>query len=151
MSLLNNKRIRIRVAGILIENGNVLMVCHQKNGKSYWLLPGGGVDYGETLPQALRREFEEEIGIKVEVHDLLFSIDSISPSGKRHIVNLVFICKYSSGVYRLGLDKRLSDFKFLSIEELSNATVYPSLKKQLIDYVAGEIGQKIYLGSHWNK
>ena len=151
MSLLNKKRIRIRVAGVLVENGNILMVCHQKNGKNYWLLPGGGVDYGETLTQALKREFEEELGIKVDVHDLLFSIDSISPSGKRHIVNLVFICTYNSGVYRLGSDKRLFDFKFLSAEELSNATVYPSLKKQLVNYVAGETDQHIYLGSHWNK
>ncbi|MDA3901236.1 MAG: NUDIX domain-containing protein [Spirochaetes bacterium] len=151
MSLLNKKNIRIRVAGLLIENGSLLMVCHKKNNRSYWLLPGGGVEYGETLQEALAREFEEELGIIVEPKDLLFSIDSIAPSGKRHIVNLVFSCSYLSGTYRLGSDKRLFDFKFLSLAELSDVTIYPSFKKQLIEYITGADNKRVYLGSHWKK
>ena len=40
-------RPRIRVAGILIENDKILLIQHYKNNKKYWLIPGGGNDWGE--------------------------------------------------------------------------------------------------------
>ena len=46
---------RIRVSSILRWQGRVLLCRQEKPGKEYWLLPGGGVDGGETLIEALRR------------------------------------------------------------------------------------------------
>ena len=46
------KNIRVRVAGIIVEDARVLLIAHKKNDKVYWLLPGGGVDFGESLPDA---------------------------------------------------------------------------------------------------
>ena len=40
-------RPRVRVAGVLIENGKILLIQHHKEDKKYWLVPGGGVDWGE--------------------------------------------------------------------------------------------------------
>ena len=50
---------RIRVAGLLLQGGSVLLVRHQKGEDTYWLLPGGGVQYGESLEEALNRELLE--------------------------------------------------------------------------------------------
>ena len=41
--------VRVRVAVLIRKGDQVLLVEHQKNGHKYWLLPGGGVEYGESL------------------------------------------------------------------------------------------------------
>lgn len=145
------RKIRIRVAGLLLEEDRVLMVQHKKDHKSYWLLPGGGVKYGESLADAVKREFLEELGIDVEVGDTLFVSDAISPKGKRHIVNVIFVCKYLSGEYSLGDDKRLVGFDFIDKERLHTIVVYPPFKESLIDYMDTRERSTIYLGSKWNK
>ena len=43
---------RVRVAGIVIEDNKLLLIAHKKNNSVYWLLPGGGVNYGESLEEA---------------------------------------------------------------------------------------------------
>ena len=58
---------RIRVSAVLRWRGAILLCRHEKPGKEYWLLPGGGVDSGESLVDALRRELAEEIGIDEDV------------------------------------------------------------------------------------
>ena len=58
---------RIRVSAILKWQGRVLLCRQEKPGKEYWLLPGGGVEGGETLDEALRRELGEELGLWEDV------------------------------------------------------------------------------------
>ena len=73
---------RIRVSAILRWKGRVLLCRHEKSGRGeYWLLPGGGVNSGESLVEGLRRELTEEVGIG---DDLTFEgpvavVDSIAP------------------------------------------------------------------------
>ena len=82
----------IRVAGLLVHEGRMLMVEQGREEERYWLLPGGGVQFGETLSDALRREFTEELGIRVGVSKLLAIVESVSPdpSYRKHVVHLVF-------------------------------------------------------------
>ncbi len=87
---------RIRVSAVLRWEGRVLLCRHEKSGRGeYWLLPGGGVNSGESLIEALRRElrgggrdrgrspFEGPVAI----------VDSIAPKrgfiGK-HVVHIIF-------------------------------------------------------------
>lgn len=144
------QKIRIRVAGLLVKDGRVLLVCHKKKNKKYWLLPGGGVDLGESLPEALVREFREELDIDIAVKDIVYVSDSISPHKKRHIVNVVFKCDYISGEYRLGADKRLFDFNFFLSEELDNLVLYPSFREELRAYIDEGMSRDVYLGSCWS-
>ncbi len=82
----------IRVAGLLVHEGRILMVEQGREGERYWLLPGGGVHFGETLSDALRREYIEELGVRVGVSKLLAIVESVSPdpSYLKHVVHLVF-------------------------------------------------------------
>ena len=55
---------RIRVSALLRWEGRILLCRHEKAGRGeYWLLPGGGVNGGESLVEALRRELSEEVGV----------------------------------------------------------------------------------------
>ena len=63
---------RARVCAAIIQGDKILMVKHRHDGKSYWTLPGGGVQPGESNEQALVREVLEETQLKVEVDRFLF-------------------------------------------------------------------------------
>jgi len=66
---------RVRAAGLGIIGSAVLVVKHRKDGRSYWLLPGGGIRVGESAKTALQREIREELNISVVVGDLLFVVE----------------------------------------------------------------------------
>ena len=55
------------LSAVLRWDDQILLCRHEKPGKEYWLLPGGGVDGGESLVDALHRELFEEIGIDEEI------------------------------------------------------------------------------------
>ncbi len=54
----------IVASGVLIEDGRVLLIRHEKLG--VWIYPGGHVEPDETPSEAVRREFLEETGLEVE-------------------------------------------------------------------------------------
>jgi len=124
---------RIRVAAIIVQDGQILLARHQKKGKRYWVWPGGGVDYGETVEEALVRELREEAGLKIRVRDLVLVNDSIPPNKRRHIVNLYFTAAIRSGKIVVGVsDKRLVGMKFVPLSKLPNIKVYPDVRKELL-------------------
>jgi len=142
---------RIRVAGILLNShGEVLMIEHQKEGKEYWLLPGGGVDYGEEVKTALSREFLEETGLDVDVKEFLFMVESIAPDQSRHIVNLVFLVEKKGGALHIGEEERLKSVKYIQCSQIYDMIIYPNTKKEIIEFLeTGKINQN-YLGSRWD-
>ncbi len=86
---------RIRVSALLRWRGRVLLCRHEKPGREYWLLPGGGVNWGESLVDALRRELAEEIAIDEELplEGPVAIVDSIAPLrsfAAKHVVHVIF-------------------------------------------------------------
>lgn len=64
--------IKLGVSGILLHSNKVLLGRRVKDDPSLpgmWCSPGGGVEFGETLVQALAREFMEEVGLSIEIID----------------------------------------------------------------------------------
>ena len=92
---MNNKYpTHIVAAGGLVSNsqGQILLLKSPRYGD--WEFPGGQVEEGETIPQALKREVLEETGVVVEVKSLVGIYSNLR---KPSIVNLDFICEYISG------------------------------------------------------
>lgn len=142
------KKVRVRVSGFLSRDDSLLLVAHKKKDEIYWLLPGGGVCYGESLKAALAREFREELGIRVEVGQVLFMCDSIDPRGRRHILNVSFRCDYRGGELRLGSDRRLHDFGFFTAQQISGLRLYPPVNGALVSILDNR-QPDCYLGSLW--
>lgn len=66
---------RVNARGVVWRDGTVLAVRHRdENGveSPYWAIPGGGLDPKESLERAVKRELKEELGVSVEVGNLLF-------------------------------------------------------------------------------
>lgn len=140
--------VRVRVAGVLITGDGVLLIAHKKNNDVYWLLPGGGVDYGESLSEALAREFVEELNINITVNELAFISDSIDPAGERHVVNICFMCKYAGGDYQLGTESRLHDFRFFKREQIAGIKLFPPINSELLSIIDNGSSGK-YIGKLW--
>lgn len=70
-------KIRIRVCGLLLREEQLLVLKHVGFGELgyIWLPPGGGVNFGESLTEALIREFKEETGLEIEVMERLFVVE----------------------------------------------------------------------------
>lgn len=87
------KCFQIRVGGIAFLEGRILLVTHRKNGKEYWVVPGGRAEWGETAMDAVIREFREELNLKIKIIDFLFYTESLPPSYPYHTLNLFFLVK----------------------------------------------------------
>ena len=75
------KRFNVRVYGLLFNaQGEVLLSDECRNGHSFTKFPGGGVEHGEGIADALVREFNEELGISVTVGDLFYVNDFFQAS-----------------------------------------------------------------------
>lgn len=145
-------RPRIRVAGILIEDDKILLIQHNKNNKKYWLIPGGGNEWGETSKEALIREYKEETNLDVEVDEVLFISETIFPDKERHILNIFFRIhrnNKNNNIIKLGDEAVIADLKFVTKEELKTMTIYPNIKENLLKLMNGE-KVETYLGSLWN-
>lgn len=156
-----NKSIRIRVGAVIWQDDNLLLVRHERkdpasgNIMTYWLLPGGGVEFGESLSEALEREVLEETRLKVKIGPLLFVSDTIPPDLHRHILHLMFAAYKISGDMEVVPDSRLVEAKFHSLAELDTLTIYPpigNILKKLKPVDPGRAGRTdIYLGNLWDK
>ncbi len=146
-------RPRVRVAGILIEDDRILLIEHTKNNRKYWLVPGGGVDWGESAAEALIREFNEETSLDIEVEKFLFISETIAPDKQKHVINLYFKIKKvenSSNIMKLGEEKILTDLRFIPEDEIKNIKLYPNIKEKLIKLLNKE-NIEPYLGLLWDK
>jgi len=65
---------RIRAGAVLVEDDKVALIERFRDGKHYFVFPGGGSDEGETPEQAAVREMEEETGLRVSIQRKLAEI-----------------------------------------------------------------------------
>jgi len=75
---------------IEMEGGGVVLV-KRKNPPHGWALPGGFVDYGETLEQAAVREAMEETGLRIDLRRQLHTYSDPARDPRRHTVTTVFV------------------------------------------------------------
>lgn len=123
---------RIRVAALVLREDSILLVLHQKGNKQYYLLPGGGVEPGESGQEALAREVLEETGLTVVPQRLVFTTESVSPDRSRHIRQQVYLCEAKGEIGQSG-DVRVAGARFVSKEEFKGITFYPNIKKEILE------------------
>ena len=139
----------VRVAGVLIHDGKILMAQHCKQGAEYWVLPGGHVEKRETLAEALEREFLEETCLSVETGDLLFVNDFIrkKPDPKRHVINVQLDLRARDlSALAVVPHNALTDLRFFDAGELEDLPIRPDIGDLLIRTLQGDRPPRVYLG-----
>ena len=147
--------IRNAVRALIRRDNHILLL--RKDGYAQgerYALPGGGQDIGESLEQALHRECLEEIGTRVEIHDLVFVADyfkprDTNPGSTRHLVEFLFTCTVPGDyVPKSGHhpDKHQVEVVWAGLGELAAMPLNP---RALTPYLAkaGKTSGTVYLGT----
>lgn len=103
--MVKNKYPRLTVDGIIIKNKKILLIQRKNEPyKNYYALPGGFVNYGETVEKAIEREIKEETNLKIKVKKLagVYSNPQRDPRG--HIISLVFFCQLKNNKLKFADD-----------------------------------------------
>ncbi len=113
-------------------------VRHNKNGKIYWLLPGGGQDPFESATETAKRELLEELKLELSGAPLrlAFVRESFNAEIGRHIQFLVFAgeCLDFNSI-AVGEDERVEGYDFFNAEEIRDKPVYPAIKEDIFAYL----------------
>ena len=145
-------KIEIRVAGLVKKGDKILLARHEMGSDSYWVVPGGHLNLGETLPEAAEREIREETTLGLACADLMLAADYIAPGASRHTLNLFFEMTGDipddSRIYNNAhTDRKLRGMEFFSAGELNNLDIRPGIRKELVEYLqTGKITKKYISG-----
>jgi 8-oxo-dGTP diphosphatase len=117
---------RIAVGAIIIRDGKVLLVKRKDQpGKGLWAIPGGKVELGESLEDAVHREIREETGITCKALDPVYTFDYIERDHtgrvRFHYVIVDLMADYIQGNPHPGDDA--SDARFVDPEEIYSLPV----------------------------
>jgi ADP-ribose pyrophosphatase YjhB (NUDIX family) len=104
---------QLAVSAAIFRNDNILLVRRARSpAKGFYSLPGGRVEFGETLYAALNREVDEETGLKIEIVGLAGWREMVpGTSGGGHYLIMSFAARWVSG--EVVLNDELDDFKWL--------------------------------------
>ena len=135
----------VGVGAVIIKDGKILLVKRgNEPNRDMWSIPGGIVKVGEGLIEALKREVEEEVGLKIDVGDVAcVSEEIIEENGKIrfHYVIIDFFAEVVGGELKPNSDAL--DAKWVDLNDIDSLEVVDFVKKLVKRLKGGESG--VYL------
>ncbi|WP_191561096.1 NUDIX hydrolase [Metabacillus idriensis] len=106
---------RVDVTYVLLndDHKNVLMVKNKGEKSSYYTLPGGAVEQGETLKEAALREVKEETGLDVQINDVLSVSEAFFEERGHHVIFFTFSGKIIGGEIHLSRPEEIEEITWM--------------------------------------
>jgi ADP-ribose pyrophosphatase YjhB (NUDIX family) len=122
-SPLHPPRPQLAVSGAIFRNGKALLVRRARwPGKGLYSLPGGRVEFGESLHTALHREVDEETGLRIEIAGLAGWRELLpGPSSGGHYLIMSFAARWTAG--EVALNDEHDDFRWLDPNRIGELEV----------------------------
>jgi len=123
------------IVRVIIKYKNSILLCKNKN-KDYYYLPGGHVEFGETLEEALTREILEETDLKIKKPKLLFILENFFEQNNKfhHEINFVFEAKATKKNFKI--KEGYLVFDWFSKKDIKKLNILPEkIKNFLVKYV----------------
>ena len=150
--------IRVAARALIIEDGKLLVMTYKDDHGSWCVTPGGGIAKGETLGEGLRREVDEELGIRVSPGDIVYVRELLGRTAKvmhggisedTHQLEVFFRCKREGDVC-IGheLDNYCTGYEWLPLDDLEARNFFPKAlgKRLATDVASGFKPHNNYLG-----
>jgi len=143
-----DKKMGIGVRVMILKNGKVLLGKRRANlekagsplhGGGTWTMPGGKVDFGENLEEAMFREVLEEAETKIDKDDLRLSSVSYNIINDRQFVTLGFITESFEGEPKVSPGGEIIEWKWFSLDNLPDNLYFASA-----DILNNHLNNKIY-------
>lgn len=145
----------VRVAAVVAREGRLLLVRHQKPDRApYWVLPGGRLEPGETIPACAAREVDEETGLRAAFSGVLY-VGEFLREGRHTVDVTVRMIPDATAEASLGTDPEvapgaeptLRELRWVGVEELRGIELLPTtLKERLLrDAPGGWAADEVYL------
>ncbi len=133
---------RQRAAVLIIDDGQILLFYRYNYGRVYYIIPGGGVEPGESLEQAGIREIKEELGLDISLGQKLWTY--LNQGHPEHY----FLATSFNGIVRLGgpelemqSSQNLHRPEWIPLTEMAGIPLLPEfIKTKIINELAGTGG-----------
>lgn len=97
----SNKEVRVGCGALIINENNEALLLKRgsktRNQAGMWSKPGGGVEFGESVEDAIKREILEELGIELELVCYLSYTEQIFKAEDQHWVAISYLAKIKNG------------------------------------------------------
>lgn len=116
------KHPRVGCGALIVNDKNeVLLLLRSVKSRDefgYWSQPGGGLDYGETIEQGIKREIKEEVGVTVKLIKYLSYTDQNNVKGADHWVSISYLARIVRGKVKNMEPEKHGDLKWFPINKL---------------------------------
>jgi 8-oxo-dGTP diphosphatase len=120
-ALIGREVIGVGVGAVITNDQQQILLSlrgpQARNEVGKWEIPGGAVEFGETLVQALQREIKEELDITIEVGSLVQVYDHLLEFEGQHWVSPTYMCRITEGTPRITEPDKCTQIGWFSLEE----------------------------------
>ena len=118
----NNPRVSI---GILVRRNEKILLGKRKKYPAAWGIPGGKLEYGETIEECALRELVEETGIRAKNARIVTATNDIFPEKKEHWITIILVADYDGGTVTIREPDKCEEWKWFSWNEIPNPRSSP--------------------------